>query len=120
MYQTSFTVRYYENYVVGYICQDIVDYYYSLIPKYYYAQRQKHKAHVTISRKNVENPDLSTWKQYDGYRGYLEYSPICNINHIYFWLDCYSTDIRLVRESLGLPQYRGNFTSYHITIANTK
>jgi hypothetical protein len=117
MYTTSFTVKVYNNYAVGYICQDIVNYYYSLIPKYYYAARQKHPAHVTIIRKDIEFGNL---EKYDGYRGLLEYDPYCNIDNNYIWLNAYSTDIGKIRQSVGLPEYRYPFTSYHITVGNFK
>lgn len=117
LYRTKFTIRVYDSYTVAYICQDIVNYYYSLIPKYYYAQRQKYPAHITVVRKGIE---LANLEKYDGYRGFLEYDPIINHGGAYFWLNSYSTDIGKIRESVGLPQYRGDFTSYHITIGNTK
>lgn len=120
MYRTSFTVHVYDNYAVGYICRDIVNYYYSLIPKYYYAARQKYPAHVTIVRRNVESVNLDKLRKYHGYRGLLEYDPTCHIDNNYMWLNAYSTDIGKIRESLGLPEYRYPFTSYHITVGNFK
>ena len=123
--KSSGTLVYHQNWVVVELSRDFGNYYYSLIPKYKKKQPQKHKCHVTIVRKGIETPTtMENWGIYDGQTIPFLYSPIINSGQKYYFLDCYSVFIGLIRNMLGLPHFRQStyvgFDCYHITIGNKK
>lgn len=117
-FKTTSKIVTYESWMVAYVCKDLSRYYLSLIPKYYYVKPQMYPAHVTIVRKEVESADL-TFAPRSGIIQ-IEYSPYIQTNGVYWWLDVWSDEIRCIRRSLGLPDYREGFSCYHLTIGNCK
>lgn len=113
-------VHYHKQHVTLDISQGIVDFYYSLIPKAWYAQRQAHKAHITIMRLGREKQNSKTWKYRDKELIPFFYSSYIHFEHPYFFLYAYSEDIGGIRKVLGLPQFRYPFKAYHITVGNLK
>lgn len=120
-YQGTAKVKFYSEYCVAYINGELDDYYRSLIPKAWYVKPQAFPAHITVVRLNREvaanNPN---WKLDDGKDIKFAYETIINTDGTYFWLNAWSEDIKKIRNSLGLPDYREGFSSYHITIGNIK
>lgn len=103
------------------INQQIVDYYYTLIPKYKYVKPQMYPAHITIVRLNKESPtNMLAWGKYQSEKIKFQYDNEIKSDGKYYYLDTYSDMIGEIREELGLPKYRDNKDSYHITIGNTK
>ena len=100
--------------------QDISDYYMSLIPKYIWTQPTKYPAHITIVRGGVEKPNFLRWGLDNGAVYSYTYSPEINKDGKYFYLNAFSLEIGLLRNSLGLEEFRKGFKEYHITIGRIK
>lgn len=118
-------IRYYHNWVMAWLTDDITKYYRALLPKSWYVQPPMRPAHVSIVRLFEEVPDRSQWGKYEGQSIVLEYEPGIQSNGLYYWLDTWSDEVGFIRRSLGLGTFReGNghsdFNCYHITIANRK
>jgi len=120
MIQSFGVLRYYDNWAVMLIDQQIVEYYFSLIPKYYYPQRQMYAAHMTVVRLSVETPtNRSVWGKYEGEKIMFEYVPVVESGGAYFFLNAYSQRIGDIRVELGLLRFRFG-DHYHITVGNMK
>lgn len=113
------TVKYRSNSCVLEFCKDFGAYYYALIPKYKNAQRQKYLAHVTIVREFEKPNDWFRFKLFEDERFSIDYSPNICYKFPYYYLECQSPEIEMLRLFYGLSPYRIN-NCYHITIGNVK
>ena len=103
----------------------ISDYYRSLIPPNRNAIKPRWSAHITAVRPEIEIPPLIRyWGNYEGEDVEFIYDPYIMEGNGYFWLNCWSKRLEVIREELGLP----NISKYsmippefkktfHITIA---
>ena len=113
-------MRYYTNWAVIYIDQQIAEYYRALLPKAWYIQPQRYPAHITIVRAKMESPNKKFWGRYEGEQVEYEYESGIKNDGLYFWLSAWSPRITEIRQELGLPAQRDRFKVYHITVGNTK
>jgi hypothetical protein len=110
------------------IDQGLIDYYFSLIPKYVYPRRQKYKAHISVVRKEIIEPEyINTFNKLNNNQIDFYYSPIIHFGEVYCWLNVFSTDLESLRKSLGLEVSslytlppEGFKKCFHTTIANFK
>lgn len=118
--ETSYgIIKYEERKCSLEIDRDFLNYYYSLIPKYIKVNKPKYNPHITIVRTKYEEIQQN-YGLWDGMRIPFLYLPLMRQDKLYFWLDCFSLHIGLLRGHLGLSWFRNNFNSYHCTIANFK
>lgn len=108
-------IIYRDSSCVCLIDQELVDYYYSLIPKYKTKNRQKYPAHITI---------IGKWEKYhtrlySGEKISFTYSPFVHESETYYYLNCWSEEIKKIRKVNELCSYRLN-NCYHITLGNKK
>lgn len=115
MFNGNGKIIYRDSSCICLVDQQIVDYYYSLIPKYKEKNRQKYPAHITIIRKWEKYHT----KIYESKYIPFTYSPFVHENEIYYYLNCWSEEIKKIREINELRPYRVN-NCYHITIGNKK
>lgn len=101
------------------IDRDFGNYYFSLIPKYYYPRRPLYQSHITIVRSRIETIKKN-YGMWNNMRIPFVYLPIIRQGGKYFWIDCFSLHVGLLRQELGLSWFRPGFHSYHLTIANIK
>lgn len=107
--------------LVALVDKELVRYYLALIPKCKNVWPQAYPPHITIVRNRYETPtNLGEWGKYKDYILQFSYIPRVYWEGPYFYLRVYSDTIGRIRRTLGLPEYRTNFKSYHITIGNTK
>lgn len=91
--------------------QDISDYYRSLIPLYYRAIKPGWPAHITVVRPKKEIPPLIRyWGDYEGEEVEFIYDSYILEGNGYYWLNCWSKRLEIIREELGLP----NISKYHL------
>ena len=125
MFAAGGIIRYYNNWVMAWLDDDITKYYRSLLPKALYVQPPMRAAHVSIVRLFETVPNREAWGAYDGQSIVVEYEPGIQTNGLYYWLDAWSDEIGFIRRSLGLSTFRerdgfSDFGCYHLTIGNTK
>lgn len=108
--------------------QELANYYFSLIPKWIEVNRPRWPAHITVVRWEKETPvNLEFWGKYQGEAVEFFYSPVIHHGKVYFWLNCFCTQLEEIRRELGLP-VRSEYTlppegfvkCFHMTIGNTK
>lgn len=120
------TVRYYHNWCMAWLDDEIARYYRSLLPKALGVCPPIRPAHVSIVRLFEEVPNREDWGAYDGSAIRVTYYPSVQTDGIYYWLDVYSNEIGFIRRSLGLSTFRNTnpnypmYSCYHLTIGNTK
>ena len=119
MYQLEGIIKYYNSWCLAWLPQDLDRYYRAMLPKAWGVCPPMNKPHVSIVRK-FERPDLTHWGKHDGESIIVDVYPVIQTDGTYFWLDCFSVHIGLLREELGLTWFIRGFHSYHITIANLK
>lgn len=121
MHESSGILKYFQNYCIVYIDPQIYHYYYSLIPKVKYVQQQMHRPHITVVRKDKETvQNWKMWRKYEDCKIFFVYDNYIYNSDKYYWLAVHSKQIGDIRVELGLPRFRNNFLSYHITLGNTK
>ena len=121
-------IKYYSDWLVVYIEQDIADYYKSLVPKSRNVCRQRYNAHITVVREGMEIPHKNQmWGKYEGQEIGFLYSPEVESGGDYYWLNVVSTEIEKLREELGIENIpfksnppQGYKKYFHITIGNVK
>lgn len=107
--------------LVALVDKELARYYLALIPKCKNVRPQAYPPHITIVRGKYETPtNLGEWGKYEGHTIKFTYKPRVYWKGNYYYLEAYSSDICKIRKELGLPNYRHNFTCYHLTIGNTK
>lgn len=117
-YSAKGRIKYFDDGSISLLIeQELVDYYRSLIPKYIWRQPTKYPAHITVVRGPVETWNYSRWGLDNGAIYTYNYAPKLNLKGKYCFLDTESIEIGLLREALGLPEFRNTFSNYHITIA---
>lgn len=97
------------------------------MPKYVRMQPQKYGAHITVTRPEYETPNTERWGEFHKQEIEFYYKPIVYFGEVYFWIDCYSKKLEMVRDSLNLyiddkfdiPQKPFRKT-FHLTIGNNK
>ena len=103
---------------------DFADYYRSLIPLYHRPIKSRWSAHITVVRPEKEiPPKLRYWSDYEKEEvSFLYDSYILNGNG-YFWVNCWSKRLEVIREELGLPNISKNSImpsefskTFHITV----
>lgn len=120
MFKIDGKVKYYNDYCVAYVDNELSRYARSLIPKSYYINKQRYDSHLTIVRKGAEFPkNLEFWGKHDGQKVEIWYNPVIDTCGTYFWINAQSPQIGEIRKELGLREYRYG-DSYHITIGNVK
>lgn len=125
MFDLKGIIKYGGREVRAMVDYDTIKYYRNLLPKAYYVKPPRSEAHVSIVRY-FEEPDRRYWNFLDGSAIRVSYIPGVQTDGTYFWLDCYSEDIGIIRKRLGLSTFRNNdsrypiYNCYHITIGNTK
>ena len=99
------------------IDQSLVDYYFKLIPKYTGAQKSGHSAHITIVRDwEVADCKLSI-AMFEYLDAYFFYGPdLIRRSGKHFVVDCFSSELELMRKSLGLSIHRQPFSCFHFTV----
>lgn len=121
MYTIKGTIRYYNDYCVAYLSKDFIRYYRSIMPKYLEINPPMCNSHVTIVRRNIDKiNNYKNWSKHEGKIIDINYNNTIYFDGLYYYMDCYSTEIEKIRLELGLQKYRPGFNSYHITIGNTK
>ena len=119
------------NRLVVNIEQDLANYYRSLIPKWIPTNRPTYKAHITVVREHKETIEpayySAFWGCYEGEEIEFYYRPIIRLDHIYFWISCFSIRLEEIRREMGMyvdsryeippPPFKRTF---HVTIANRK
>lgn len=98
---------------------NIVKYYRTLFPKTINLNGSKFSPHITIVREweRPNNNFVNKW--YDGYYFDFEYSSSINFDGTYFYLQCISKYIKMMREEFDLIPYRKD-KCFHITLGHIK
>lgn len=118
MYTATGRISYFDDGTISLLIdQELVDYYRSMIPKYIWTKSTKFPAHVTVVRGPVETWNYSRWGLDNGAIYTYNYFPQLTLKGKYCFLDVESHEIGLLREALGLSEFRKTFNNYHITIA---
>lgn len=120
-------IRYTKSSVIVDCDPQIQHYYFSLLPKSLRYSPQKYPAHISVMRGKYEIPNQKRWAEFHGDTVNYLYSPVIKFGEIYCWIDCYSLDLELLRESLNLYVI-DRFTTppapfkktFHMTIGNRK
>jgi hypothetical protein len=107
------------------INNDFSRFYRSLLPKSLKFNTTRYPSHITVVRGGVETVDSNLWGYSSGERIEFEYDPYIHIGYRYIFLDVFSDHLKEIRKHLGLTELRshpiyGNYSCFHITIANTK
>lgn len=111
---------------MAWLDDEIARYYRSLLPKALGVCPPMRSAHVSIVRIFEDVPNKAEWGKHEGSVIGVIYCPSIQTDGIYYWLDCYSDEIGLIRRGLGLSTFRNIdyrypiYSSYHTTIGNTK
>ena len=118
------TIRYYNNWVLAWLPEELGAYYRSLLPKAWGVNPPMNKPHVSIVR-HFESPDRARWGEYDGQSLTVQVMDGVETDGTYFWLDCFSDEVGYIRRSLGLRTFRDDYryniyNTYHITVGNVK
>lgn len=126
MFEIQGTVRYYHNWVMAWLDDELAQYYRTLLPKAWGVCPPMRPAHVSIIRLFEEVPSRKAWSKYEGWIIKIDYRPGIQSDGTYYWLNCWSGEIAKIRHSLGLSSFRNTnpqyptYDCYHITIGNTK
>jgi len=118
------TIRYYNNWVLAWLPEELGAYYRSLLPKAWGVNPPMNRPHVSIVRA-FETPDREAWGDGDGETLTVQVMDGVETDGTYFWLDCFSDEVGAIRRSLGLRTFRDDYryniyTTYHITVGNVK
>lgn len=108
--------------------QGLADYYRSLIPKWKQVNKQAFPAHITVIRAGKEFPtNKEVWGKHEGKEVAFSYEPHVYEGTVYYWLNCFCTELEEIRKELGLPvtsEYtlppEGFVKCFHCTIGNKK
>ena len=125
MYHLKATIKYYDNWCLAWLPEELDKYYRALLPRAWGVKPPMNKPHVSIVRK-FESPDKTNWGLCDGEIIVIDIIPGIKTDGIYYWLNCFSYKIGYIRRSLGLSTFRDVnteypiYTCYHITIGNVK
>jgi hypothetical protein len=94
-------------------------FYRSLIPKSKSVKPQMFPPHISVVRR--ETPlNLEAWGAHEGRKVIVHYDPYVHEDATYYWVECFSEELEDIREELGLPRHRGNFSNFHMTLGNKK
>lgn len=117
-YTAKGKISYFDDGTVSLLIdQELVDYYRSMIPKHIWIQKTKFPAHITVVRGPVETWNYFRWGLDNGAIYSYNYFPEISFSGKYCFLNAESEEIGLLREALGLSEFRNTFNNYHITIA---
>ena len=118
-FKSSGKVWYGNNYAVVWVDDQIAQYYRAILPKYLEINPPKYPAHITVCRRDIEIAK-NNWLFRNGQTVKFIYRAQLYYDELYVWLECWSNEIAQIRKELGLPVFRHDFNSYHITIGNFK
>lgn len=104
---------------------EIGTYYRSLVPAYLKLKKPMYASHISVVRNMIPS-NLEVWQKYQDKMVSFEYESWIYNDELYYWLNCYSTELETIRFELGLKPY-GDVTEspdkrhkFHITIGNLK
>lgn len=106
--------------LVAEVDQDLLEYYRWFIPKWVWNQKPGYRAHVSIVRNEVIQPELShVWGKYAGKSISLWYSNFIKWDRKYIWVNVFSEEMEMIRLELGLTRSRAlnpNVGLFHMTL----
>lgn len=122
MYTSIGQLKYYEDWLVLFVDEEIVRYYRQFVPKTLNIRKQKYPPHISVVRKGKQIiPYMEFWNKYENESVEFNYDNQIHISEPYCWLNVNSIRLEEIRLELGLTRWTGyDDKCFHITLGNTK